>query len=56
MALEEGRKGLGLVHPNPPVGCVIVDENGEVVGRGAHIVFGEAHAEVNALNSVLSQD
>ncbi|MFC1575754.1 riboflavin biosynthesis protein RibD, partial [Gemmatimonadota bacterium] len=47
-AVELGRRGWGMVHPNPMVGCVIV-KDGEVVGEGWHEVFGGSHAEVNAL-------
>ncbi len=39
----------GAVGPNPRVGCVIVDSSGQVVGRGAHLGAGTAHAEVVAL-------
>lgn len=34
---------------NPRVGCVILDESGEVVGRGYHRGSGTPHAEVAAL-------
>lgn len=44
-------KGIGNVAPNPMVGCVIV-HNGEVIGEGYHMQYGQAHAEVNAINSV----
>ena len=44
-------KGLGAVQPNPMVGCVIV-HNGNIIGQGWHKNFGEAHAEVIALESV----
>jgi diaminohydroxyphosphoribosylaminopyrimidine deaminase/5-amino-6-(5-phosphoribosylamino)uracil reductase len=51
-ALELARKGEGYVSPNPMVGCVIVSENGQKIGEGYHKKFGEAHAEVNAVESV----
>jgi diaminohydroxyphosphoribosylaminopyrimidine deaminase/5-amino-6-(5-phosphoribosylamino)uracil reductase len=35
-------------HPNPMVGCVLVN-NGAIVGEGWHEVAGAAHAEINAL-------
>jgi diaminohydroxyphosphoribosylaminopyrimidine deaminase/5-amino-6-(5-phosphoribosylamino)uracil reductase len=38
------------------VGCIIVSENGEKIGEGYHKKFGEAHAEVNALQSVQDRD
>ncbi len=44
-------KGLGNVAPNPMVGCVIVRE-GKIIGEGFHQKLGQAHAEVNAINSV----
>ena len=47
-ALELARRGIGLVEPNPAVGCVIV-KDGEVIGRGWHRKFGGAHAEINAI-------
>ncbi|TCN30081.1 diaminohydroxyphosphoribosylaminopyrimidine deaminase [Kribbella orskensis] len=41
--------GLGSASPNPPVGCLVLDVDGNVVGEGYHRRKGEAHAEVNAL-------
>lgn len=41
--------GLGRVEPNPMVGCVIA-RNGQILGVGAHRVFGQAHAERRALD------
>ncbi|MBN1816953.1 MAG: bifunctional diaminohydroxyphosphoribosylaminopyrimidine deaminase/5-amino-6-(5-phosphoribosylamino)uracil reductase RibD [Sedimentisphaerales bacterium] len=49
MALRLAQFGVGLVEPNPAVGCVIV-RDGKVIGKGYHKKFGEAHAEVNALH------
>ena len=49
--LQLALKGLGNVSPNPMVGCVIIHEN-KIIGEGYHQKYGEAHAEVNAINSV----
>lgn len=50
--LELAIKGLGLVAPNPMVGAVIVCDD-KVIGEGYHQQFGEAHAEVNAVNNAI---
>lgn len=39
-------------HPNPRVGCVIVDSEGRIVGVGAHRGVGADHAEQEALKQV----
>ncbi|MFH2142910.1 MAG: bifunctional diaminohydroxyphosphoribosylaminopyrimidine deaminase/5-amino-6-(5-phosphoribosylamino)uracil reductase RibD [Bacteroidota bacterium] len=49
--LELAKNGLGLVQPNPMVGCVIIHDN-KIIGEGYHRQFGQAHAEVNAINNV----
>lgn len=49
--LQLAKLGLGSVQPNPMVGAVIVS-NGNIIGEGYHHKYGEAHAEVNAINSV----
>lgn len=49
--LQLAANGLGNVAPNPMVGCVIV-HNDIIIGEGYHAYYGEAHAEVNAINSV----
>lgn len=36
-------------HPNPRVGAVVLDKDGNVVGEGAHLGPGQPHAEVSAL-------
>lgn len=43
--------GAGSVAPNPMVGSVVVHK-GEIIGEGYHAQYGQAHAEVNAINSV----
>lgn len=48
LALREAARGLVGTSPNPRVGCVIV-KDGRVIGQGAHLKAGEAHAEVHAL-------
>lgn len=40
----------GKVSPNPLVGAVVLDKDGNTVGEGFHQRYGEAHAEVHALN------
>jgi diaminohydroxyphosphoribosylaminopyrimidine deaminase / 5-amino-6-(5-phosphoribosylamino)uracil reductase len=50
-AFELARLGIGYVSPNPRVGCVVVHD-GKIVGEGWHRKYGEAHAEVNAIESV----
>lgn len=49
-ALRLARKGEGWVSPNPMVGSVVV-KNDRIIGEGYHQKFGQAHAEINALNS-----
>jgi diaminohydroxyphosphoribosylaminopyrimidine deaminase/5-amino-6-(5-phosphoribosylamino)uracil reductase len=50
-AMDLALLGSGLVSPNPLVGCVITHD-GKIIGEGWHKKYGEAHAEVNAVNSV----
>lgn len=49
--IELAKNGLGTTYPNPLVGSVIVYD-GKIIGEGWHKKAGEAHAEVNAINSV----
>lgn len=49
-ALALAERGRGRTAPNPLVGAVVVDDEGVVVGRGAHERAGEPHAEIHALN------
>src|SRR3972149_4094936 len=54
MALSLAKKGIGSASPNPMVGAVVV-KNGKIVGKGYHKKYGDAHAEVNALNDAGSK-
>lgn len=49
--LDLAEKSTGMTYPNPLVGSVIV-HNGLIIGEGYHVRAGDAHAEVNAVNSV----
>jgi diaminohydroxyphosphoribosylaminopyrimidine deaminase/5-amino-6-(5-phosphoribosylamino)uracil reductase len=53
--IELARNGAGLVAPNPMVGAVLVHNN-RIIGEGYHRQYGEAHAEVNCINSVSPDD
>lgn len=47
-AIALARAGWYSCRPNPRVGCVLV-RDGQIVGEGAHLRTGAAHAERNAL-------
>lgn len=51
----EGRKALPDCRPNPPVGCIIV-ENGEIIARGFTQEPGKPHAEVMAMRQLPDRD
>lgn len=53
--LDLAQKALGKTYPNPMVGCVIV-HNDVIIGEGFHEKAGEAHAEINAINSVTNPE
>jgi diaminohydroxyphosphoribosylaminopyrimidine deaminase / 5-amino-6-(5-phosphoribosylamino)uracil reductase len=49
LAIQQSGLVKGTTYPNPPVGAVILDADGEVVGVGATEPAGGNHAEVLAL-------
>jgi diaminohydroxyphosphoribosylaminopyrimidine deaminase/5-amino-6-(5-phosphoribosylamino)uracil reductase len=49
--IQLAKKGAGNVAPNPMVGAILV-YNDLIIGEGFHKKYGEAHAEVNCVNSV----
>ena len=48
-AIELAQKSFGLASPNPNVGAVLANANGEVLGEGFHTYGGKKHAEVLAV-------
>lgn len=52
--LDLAALGRGMVSPNPMVGAVIV-HSGKVIGEGYHQKYGGPHAEVNAVNDVITR-
>lgn len=50
-ALDGAARFAGATSPNPPVGCVLLDEDGVVIAKGYHMKAGEAHAEAAAIAS-----
>jgi diaminohydroxyphosphoribosylaminopyrimidine deaminase / 5-amino-6-(5-phosphoribosylamino)uracil reductase len=48
-SLEIAAEGIGLVSPNPLVGCVITSSSGEIVGEGTYRYDELIHAEAIAL-------
>ncbi len=53
--IELAKLGLGNTASNPMVGSILV-YNDKIIGEGYHAKFGEAHAEVNCLNSVSKEN
>jgi diaminohydroxyphosphoribosylaminopyrimidine deaminase/5-amino-6-(5-phosphoribosylamino)uracil reductase len=49
LAIQHAERVKGATYPNPPVGAVILDPAGEVVGVGGTEPTGGPHAEVMAL-------
>lgn len=54
-AIVLSSEARGGSSPNPPVGCVILDDEGNIVGRGATSPPGGPHAEVVALREAGSR-
>lgn len=51
LAVEQALAVKGATYPNPPVGAVILDADGELAGVGSTEPAGGAHAEVVALRA-----
>ena len=50
-ALALAEQALFVTSPNPRVGCVLVNPQGQVIGEGQTQKAGEAHAEIMALRA-----
>ena len=55
LALKKAWKYQVLTYPNPPVGCVILSDKGEILSIGSHEKAGEGHAELNAIKQALKK-
>ena len=53
--IQLAKLGEGFVAPNPMVGAVLAHDK-KIIGEGYHKKYGEAHAEVNCINSVKESD
>jgi len=53
-AVELAQQGVGFTSPNPSVGAVIV-KGDQVIAEGWHRRAGDSHAEIEAIQSVMSQ-
>jgi diaminohydroxyphosphoribosylaminopyrimidine deaminase / 5-amino-6-(5-phosphoribosylamino)uracil reductase len=51
LALLEAQKFEGATAPNPPVGCVLLDKEGNVLSVAAHKKSGTLHAEALAIKN-----
>nr|WP_306296494.1 dihydrofolate reductase family protein [Acidomonas methanolica] len=48
-AIAEAARFMGATAPNPPVGCALLDDEGEILVTAAHHRAGTPHAEARAL-------
>lgn len=47
--IELASNGAGQTSPNPMVGCIVLDKNGNEISTGYHHKYGDNHAERDAL-------
>ncbi|MEI8031440.1 MAG: bifunctional diaminohydroxyphosphoribosylaminopyrimidine deaminase/5-amino-6-(5-phosphoribosylamino)uracil reductase RibD [Comamonadaceae bacterium] len=55
LALDLATSATGLAEPNPRVGCVLTDADGQQIGQGYTQQAGGAHAEIMALRDAINQ-
>lgn len=56
MALANALCGTGTVSPNPLVGCVILTKDRRFLSAGAHLCYGQDHAEIQALKGLSEEE
>ena len=54
-ALSLAQQAMYITSPNPRVGCVLVNAQGELLGAGHTQPAGQAHAEIMALQDAKNQ-
>lgn len=47
--IELAKQAQGETSPNPLVGCIVLNDIGEIISTGYHKKYGENHAELDAL-------
>ena len=47
--IKLAKKGEGKTSPNPMVGCIVLNQDNEIISTGYHHKYGENHAERDAL-------
>lgn len=52
LCIQLAKKGKGKTSPNPLVGCIVLNKDGEIISTGYHKKYGEFHAERDALNKI----
>lgn len=52
LAISEAAKGAPYASPNPMVGSVVLDAQGNFISSGYHEIYGGPHAEVNAVKNL----
>lgn len=55
LAIQEAKRGQGQTFTNPLVGAVIV-KDARVLAKGAHLAYGQNHAERNAIKQCQSSE
>jgi diaminohydroxyphosphoribosylaminopyrimidine deaminase/5-amino-6-(5-phosphoribosylamino)uracil reductase len=56
LSLIYALQGTGSVSPNPLVGCVIRNKNGQFLAAGSHAKYGSHHAEIHAMSKLSIAD